>query len=593
LQHNKTTQLPNEFIFFDTETKGSKVSEDEEEHRLWFGCARYLRLRSDSEKGTKESLLFTSVGKWWDWVESHCRPHGKIWLFAHNTAYDFRILKGFTTLPARGWTMKRPIFDHGKFLVTWRKGTSTLHFSDTMNYFPTSLRELGRSVGEDKLTMPLDAAILEDWVAYCWQDVKVIERTIFALIDFLETEDLGSFGVTAARQAMNAYCHRFMSHKILIHTNEGASALELACYHGGRVEAFRLGELDWGTTYKLDVNSMYPYVMAMKQYPASLVEYVWGLSRREVKTYLPDFLLCGECYVNTDEPVYPYVIEGKLCFPVGRFTTYLTPGEIEYAVEHKHLVQLREGWLYDKAPLFADYVRYFYHQRKLWQEKGNKSFALFCKMLLNSLYGKFGQRVPESITVGEADPSAMSIVEVLDHETGETWREITIGGLVYREGERILSFNSFPAISATVTGYARIFLWDLISQAGRANVAYVDTDSLLVSAEGYRRLLPLVGDDTLGALKLEAVATRAVIKGLKDYEVGDERHTKGVRPTDKEIAPGVYETQQVPGIRNGLHAGDAERIVFKKLLKHFTRDYDKGELHPDGTITPYVLNEPR
>ncbi len=113
-------------------------------------------------------------------------------------------------------------------------------------------------------------------------------------------------------------------------------------------------------------------------------------------------------------------------------------------------------------------------------------------------------------------------------------------------------------------------------EAGRDNVVYVDTDSLLVSKEGLDNLKPYLDDETLGALKLEEIAASAEIKGLKDYQVGDTHHIKGVRPTDPEVSPGVYETLQVPGIRNGLWKGDVEKVVFVRVLKHLNREYDKG-----------------
>lgn len=591
LKHNKTTTLSNEFIFFDTETKGEKISDNAEEHTLWFGCARFLRLRNDSAEGTREDFVFYEPSEFWDWLDGKARLRQRIWLFAHNTAYDFRVVKGFTTLPLRGWTMRRPIFDHGRFLVTWRKGRTTLTFSDTMNYFPMALQKLGESMGEHKLPMPPKEAPFETWLYYCWQDVNVIEKTILSLREFIGSEDLGTWGVTSARQAMNAYTHRFMKHKIFVHSIESASELELACYHGGRVEAFRLGEIPWSPVYKLDVNSMYPYVMALNEYPRAVMDYVAGVPPRALEPYMERYSVLGLCQLETDEPVYATYINKKLCFPVGRFPCFLTHGEIEYALERGHLKRLIEGYYYEKAPLFSEFVSYFYDKRQQYGKEGNLPFQLFCKMVMNSLYGKFGQRVPASEVVGDADPSVMKIVQVFDVETGESWKEITIGGLVYKEGERTLSFNSFPAISATVTGYARVFLWRLCKQAGRNNVGYCDTDSLLVSPEGYERLQPLIDPQRLGALKVESIADHASIQGLKDYTVGDVRHIKGVRPTDIEVRPGVFETQQVPGIRNGLWKGDAEKVVFIRLLKHLTRDYDKGTVNADRTISPFVLNE--
>ncbi len=591
LGHNRNTSLPHEYIFVDTETKGTKVSDCEEEHHLWFGYAVYHRIRTDSSEDNREVYYIEDETSFWDWVESKCRRNIRLWVFAHNMSYDFRILHGFTQLQQRGWTMGIPIFDRLRFLIKYRKGDVTIMVSDTMNYFTVSLAQLGDSIGFTKLKMPTTTDDIEEWKPYCLRDVEVIERVILDFREFVDSEDLGNWGVTAARQALNAFQHRFRKHPIEIHANEAASNLEIECYHGGRVEAFRIGKIPWTPVYKLDVNSMYPYVMKTQDYPTSLLEYIADISPAKLIDAMRNVIVLGYCEIDTDEPVYCRTEDGKLTFPIGRFGVHLTHPEIEYAIQQGHLIRLIEGYVYRRHPIFTDYVDYFYAKRKHYKKSNNLAFDLFCKMMLNSLYGKFGQRVPETVAIGKAPEGEATVEYHFDIVTGERWREIAIGGIRYKEGERRLSYNSFPAIAACVTGYARVYLWRLIKEAGTENVAYVDTDSLLVNEEGYKHLSYRIDPDKLGMLKLEDKGIEAVVMGLKDYRVDETIHIKGVKPDSPEIEQGVYQVQQVPGIRTNLLRNEHERVVFVKMQKRLSRDYDKGVIMADGRVEPFILNE--
>jgi len=49
--------------------------------------------------------------------------------------------------------------------------------------------------------------------------------------------------------------------------------LEREGYNGGRNECFYIGTLNSQKYYKLDVNSMYPYVMQNNKYPVELLGY--------------------------------------------------------------------------------------------------------------------------------------------------------------------------------------------------------------------------------------------------------------------------------------------------------------------------------
>ncbi|GAI16593.1 unnamed protein product, partial [marine sediment metagenome] len=221
-------------------------------------------------------------------------------------------------------------------------------FIDNMNYFQTSLKVLGQSLGIKKLDMPDDKASNQDWLTYCTRDVDIILKAWQMWFDFLSSNDLGSFGYTVASQALNAFRHRFMTAKIGIHTSTKATRIERAAYRGGRNECFRIGEYHGGDVYMLDVNSMYPFVMRQYDYPCNLISTGKGLTLAEASKHLVDYCLIAQCDVKTDEPCYGIKVKGKLLFPVGEFSIMLTSREILLGLMTGLITNISDFALYEK-----------------------------------------------------------------------------------------------------------------------------------------------------------------------------------------------------------------------------------------------------
>ena len=133
-------------------------------------------------------------------------------------------------------------------------------------------------------------------------------------------------------------------------------ALERRAYFGGRSEAFRLGNIDGGPFYKLDINSMYPSVMVDAPVPLALKAVYSYVSKAELRAALRSSLVVADVEVQTEDPIYPRVIDGRLCFPVGRFTTSLCTPELRYALNRGHIARVGgmatyRGGSYSKATL--------------------------------------------------------------------------------------------------------------------------------------------------------------------------------------------------------------------------------------------------
>ena len=111
LKANKGIELPVHCIFFDTETKAREISDVKEEARLWFGWACYVRRYRDQTWGEPTWGRFSTVGGFWRWLDQYCQPKRKLYIFSHNTGFDFTIVKGFEYLRKHGWSNTGRILD--------------------------------------------------------------------------------------------------------------------------------------------------------------------------------------------------------------------------------------------------------------------------------------------------------------------------------------------------------------------------------------------------------------------------------------------------------------------------------------------------
>lgn len=590
LKDNKTSEYPYHFIFFDTETRQIKLNDKDIEHVLLLGFACYWR-RPDSK--TKEQIQFrqfTTLTQFWRFILSKCSPKRRIVIVSHNLPFDMGIVKGWKMLHKLGFKPTKIILDYQCNIWRFRRDTTTLLFIDNMNYFQTSLKVLGQSVGLEKLEIDLNSAANADVATYCKRDVEILLKAWHTWFDFLSSNDLGSFGYTVASQALNAYRHRFMSSKISIHTSTKAIRIERASYRGGRNECFRIGEYHGGDFYLLDVNAMYPYVMSQNLFPRNLISTGKSLTPDKAAELLVDYSLIAECLIQTDEPCYGVKVKGKLLFPVGEFPATLTTSEILRGVSKGHIKRIDNFALYEPDGLFVNYVNFFYEHRMEFEHQNSMAYAYLCKLMLNSLYGKFGQRAEDWEYV-TTDPTRdydwwqeydMQKKKVFTYRCINHRVEVSTG---YHEG-----FNSLVAVSAEVTANARLYLWQLICQAQIKNVYYCDTDSLIVSIAGLENLTPLIDKTELGKLKLVDKTDRLTIHNLKDYSFGGKVKIKGISKDAEMIEYNKYKQYQSIGIKGGLHHQDINRVIWREVTKELSREYTKGEVLVDGRVQPLVLS---
>ena len=590
LKDSKSTTNPQHVVFFDTETYEQPLNDTESEHKFRLGVACYWRIRSDRDDDQFTWQNASDPADIWAFIFAHTGQRRNLFVVAHNVAFDVKVTQGFDRLRGEGYTLKKMILNGTTNIWKFRKDKSSITILDNMNYFKVSLAKLGDSLGVQKLKMPPWEASNEEWFIYCRRDVEVMLEAWRKWIEFLTVNDLGVFAMTIASQSLNAYRHRFMPAPIYIHAYDDLTKLEREAYHGGRTEAFFIGTLPPDTYRYLDVNSMYPHVMLSREYPTRYI----GRRKNPPKKWLLDQLLTNAVIatvdIKTDEPVFPVKKDGRLIFPIGTFTTTLSTRELEYAASNDMIKTVHEAAIYEKARIFEDYVTFFYNKRLEYKRDGNDAFAYMCKLLLNSLYGKFGQRNDEYTIIAEGvdQPDGTHQEFDIDTKTWVTYR--IINGTVEMATGKKEGFNSFVAIAAHITADARMQLWEYITKAGPNNTFYVDTDSLFVGTLGYSNLAPHIESGTLGALGLKGEADRLEIRGLKDYSFGEVDTIKGIRNDAERVDDSTFRQISFEGLKGALRKNRINTMVTRKVEKHLTRKYSKGNVSTTGFVYPFRLD---
>ncbi|GAG61900.1 unnamed protein product, partial [marine sediment metagenome] len=260
-----------------------------------------------------------------------------------------------------------------------------------MNWFAESLKQIGERLGVPKIRIDFAKCTESELSMYCKRDVEILLAAYKDFVRFLEGNKISRLCFTIGSTAMACYLLNYYDHKIYIHNNSEAIDLERASYRGGRVECFYLGEKSDETFYALDVNSLYPAVMYHGSFPVKYLTCTERGSVENLKRCLKTEAVIAKVLIETDEPAYA-VKRDRTIFPVGRFWTVLCTPELVYALCHNHIVEVKDIITYETASIFTRYVKRLYTLRQDFKSANVKTYENICKLLLNSLYGKFGQR---------------------------------------------------------------------------------------------------------------------------------------------------------------------------------------------------------
>lgn len=603
LRGNRSVWFPQWHLFVDTETYQRKIG-DKTVHVFKIGYMILYDLKNDQ---VVYSGIFTKKRDFYSYIKNFFSSRRKILhIWFYNAHFDFHVLSCLYYLGKDGWETKSAVFSH-VFRWVFKKNSYKLVIVDAGNYSPIGVGGLGELIGLRKV-------IIEDWATVKKEeleervriDTEILFMFVSQFLKFLKNNNLCSFGWTISQVAFKTFRHRFYDEEkepIYIHAHEATMKLERESYRGGICENFYRGER-YDLFYKLDINSSYPFICRNYPLPTKLVKYCntpcgfWSAFKNKNYGVIADVTIHTKVRcVAVRKKING---ETKLVMPVGTFRCVLTTPELKLllALGGKILKVHRYAVYLLRRGVFKDFVDYFYGLRRKFKKEGNSLYDYFCKIILNSLTGKWGQKSGGEVRHLNLESPEFGFEEHLEEKDEKLFnvKIMKLGrtALAYYEEERE-SMDGFTAIVSFITAYARCRLVKFLLRAGFPNgetrdfhVYYSDTDSLITDYEGYRRLLPFISPK-LGMLKLEEEACYVKVNAPKDYEFGSVRKMKGVSKTAKPLSENSFLLEQWFKTR-GLWRRSLIHPVTVHVVKILKRQL-KGVLGADGWVYPLKLKE--
>ena len=468
---------------FDIETWGLNAT------RFAFGVVGWL----DSEENEQYQTFFNREEMASFMLSSKFR--GYRW-YGHNAGgYDMIGLFGNYIADPRF----RVCFNGGRFIsATYQAPGEKIYFLDSLNLFPSTLDSLGHDLGLPKGLTPEKFILAKDNepitpedIGYCRQDVHIVLEAVkrFYLFTFENWQTVP--GATVATSALRIFL-RLQEADISVSWND----LKFReSYYGGRTELLLAKDREVKGVYYYDFNSLYPSVMVEMEYPKPS-------SLKQTNHARPDMLDhegVSEIDIEIPEMFYPPLPvrqNGKLIFPVGRWIGWYNHNEIREAITAGAKVHriIRAVYATETWNPFKDYITFMYHKRLEAKAKGNAGESLYFKLLMNSLYGKFAQKITKQETGFIFDDKPGWTFESIRDLNVGVWKKTDKEGKIIEENSR----HDIISLASYTTSGARIKLFRAVSSVLKngGKVYYTDTDSLITDS-------PLPTSSKLGDLKLE------------------------------------------------------------------------------------------
>lgn len=378
------------------------------------------------------------------------------------------------------------------------------------NWVGVSLADCARQIGYD---VPPTADPSSRWESCQWRaedQARVINGYMTRLIDWWLSNECGQWQDTPGAAAWSSFMRRTTEGGVVPHADVDATRLEAGACFGGRCSAFYLGDMGdpdkWGELadapppgkrgfglagpfHRLDVSAMYPSLLRDERFPIRLISVDHRPSIGKFRERVKWQLAVASAVVKCDVALYPRRTDGRPQYPTGEFLTTLTTPELLQADSRGELVSLRRVAWYTPGRPFQVWATWGLGLRSRMKVSKDKTGEAFVKLLINSLSGRLSRR-----RVGWRDrPGVLCERQwgqwpVTDADTGESvmWR-----ALAGHTQEMVRDDDRPPTLTACyahLTAYGRCMMNRVRDVAGLRQTLWQDTDGVIVSDLGYRRI---------------------------------------------------------------------------------------------------------
>lgn len=575
---NRTANFSNKFITLDLETQGSGSGPIE--HSLVS-----ISLYNGSKSHSWYITDFSNPGDMVDDCLNYLLNNfsGYI-IYIHNLS-GFDIVYLFNSISKYGDNAQVVLKDDKFISITLRKGNKRITFRDSLLILPSSLSKLGKSFNAgNKIEFDFstfDEANLNDLtvrdsllnynVSDCVLLFNIINSFSKLMWDLFKTNI--HLHPTLTSIAFSLYRSKFMakpniplsSLSFYNHIKEG--------YTGGAVDCYR-PRIENGFYY--DVNSLYPTVMRNNPYPVGRGVYfkgtrplsdLFGIVHASITS--PDSLFA---------PILMYKDNNTSTAPLGSWSGWYFTGELQNAVEFGYQVTVHEGYHWpERDYIFKDYVDTLYTLRLAFDKQDPRN--LICKLLMNSLYGRFGlsphqeeysfkeiqSKVSDNLLVNKLEVGNNNLFGYLNSKNQDLSK--------YSYGNNISI--SLP-ISLITSAYARMFM-SKIKMKFSDYLYYSDTDSVVTSIP----LPPHMVGSELGQFKLEHKISKGVFLCPKVYGLILEDGSQVIKVKGSTVLPTFEQLEQILDNNSPLPLSQ----------NRWTKNFSTGKVYITDMVYNLMLTE--
>ena len=526
----------------------------------------------------------------------------KIWF--HNLKFDGSFIiswlleAGFTYVEDKkergeGMTFTTLITDMGQFysIEVWFEcrghKVKKVTFYDSLKILNFSVEQIAKDFALPISKLEIDYKayrepgheLTKEEVDYIRNDVEIMARALEIMFEADLTK------MTIGSDALSNYkdiVKNFREYYPILESDVDAEIRE--SYKGGFTYVnpkYKEQQVEQGIVF--DVNSLYPSRMKYCELPIGMPEPFKGEYQEDRLYNL--YVINLSCIFDLKEGKIPSIqIKNSFSFMPNQYlessdnevvNLTLTRPDYELFKEQYNISDLtiHGGWKFKSVTgLFDEYIDYWTEQKIKAKKDNNPSMYRIAKLMLNSLYGKFGTAVTGSKKAPYLDNEGILGFTMLPPETKEP---------VYIP---IASFITAYARAYTIRTSQAIRDWS-INKYGEDLYLYSDTDSIHMrvhnEADDVNDLSKIIDIDDyrLGAWKLESRFKRAAFIRQKSYieEGYDDKLNVAIAGFPQQLAPLInFDNFKVGYTTKGMTLDD----MVEQARKNGASPEEIKKLHP-------------
>lgn len=382
---------------------------------------------------------------------------------------------------------------------------------DSLKLIPLPVDDIPKAYGLEESKLSIDYhedrqvghELTDDEKLYIRADIIIVAKALKFMRDNNQKK------LTAASNALNDFKSRISKkefNRLFPELDPIVDRDIRLSYKGGWTylnPVYKNEQIGEGTVF--DVNSMYPWAMKYCLLPYGKPYYFTGEYKKNsnyplyVINFLAEFKLKPGKFPSIQLKRTPFYSDNEY-IEESLAPTVLSLTSVDYELFlHNYDVNIIEfygGYMFKaKVGMFADYIDYWYEVKTDAKKNHNPGMEKIAKLMLNSLYGKFGARLFGKSKIPYFDES--------------------LDKVRYKIGEEEKRKAGYIPVATFITSYCR----DKIIRAAEicgSRFIYADTDSVHIKG-----LEPVNGLDVdnyrLGAFKKESEFIRAKFIRQKTY----------------------------------------------------------------------------